>query len=182
MKRPLALVPLALLLLPLAAHAQPRGRTDGPEGSEIGRGGYRAPGAERFSLELGWGASLPSAAPLQAPFGPPLFASLTASFWSGGWLLFDVGGHYDLASDAAALLVGPRVRTAFHPLSVSVGLKAGPYLMRGQGVRFALSPQLGGDLRLGRALLVGLGYALDVPVGGDPPVVQRLYMNVGCRF
>ena len=31
---------VATVVVPLSAGAQPRGRTDGPEGSEYGKGGY----------------------------------------------------------------------------------------------------------------------------------------------
>jgi hypothetical protein len=44
----------AAVVVPLSAHAQPRGRTDGPEGSEYGKGGYADPRESRFSLELNW--------------------------------------------------------------------------------------------------------------------------------
>lgn len=48
----------ALMLLaaaaPLTAGAQERGRTDGPEESEYGKGGYADPGGRGVSLQLDW--------------------------------------------------------------------------------------------------------------------------------
>src|SRR3712207_202677 len=75
---------LALLAaVPLPALAQERGRTDGPEGSEYGKGGYeRSRGGGRFSLEFNWGAAVnQEPPPLDAPDGPPLFVGATASLW-----------------------------------------------------------------------------------------------------
>lgn len=168
---------LAVLLSTAQAGAQERGRTDGPEGSEFGKGGYADPGGGRFSLELNWGAAVQDRAP-----GTPLFAGLTASFWGDDWFLIDVSGAYLAPTGTTLLLVGPRFRTAFYPVSGSLGLKAGAMFIPDFGVRFALSPHVGADVLLGDRVLLGLGYAIDIPVFTEAFLAHRIFMNVGYRF
>ena len=58
------------------ALAQDRGRTDGPEGSEIGKGGYTSGpgGLGGFSLTLDGGGAITIKG---GQFSPPLYAGLT---------------------------------------------------------------------------------------------------------
>jgi hypothetical protein len=172
----------AAVLVSLSAQAQPRGRTDGPEGSEYGKGGYADPMSSRFSLELNWGAAV-AAESWRWGEGPPLFVGLTASVWGDDWYQLDFSGAYLLNSGQVNLLVGPRFRTYGFPLSFNAGLKAGAILLPEAGLRFALSPQAGVDLLLGseERFLLGLGYALDIPIG-SLALTNRLFMNVGYRF
>jgi hypothetical protein len=175
-----ALALVAAVAAPLAAHAQERGRTDGPEGSEYGKGGYADPSGGRFSLELNWGAAI--RADLHRD-GPPLFFGATASFWGDDWYQLDFSGAYLLDGERMDLLVGPRFRTYGFPVSLSAGLKAGAFLIPDVGMRFGFSPQVGLDVATGDSdrIILGLAYALDVPVG-DGDITNRLYMNVGYRF
>ena len=172
----------AAFVLPLAAHAQPRGRTDGPEGSEYGKGGYADPRESRFSLELNWGAAVPAES-WRWGQGAPLFVGLTASVWGDDWYQLDFSGAYVLNDGRVNLLMGPRFRTYGFPLSLNAGLKAGALLIPDVGLRFGLSPQAGVDLLLGgnERFLLGLGFALDTPVGAGG-ITNRLFMNVGYRF
>ncbi len=167
-------VVLLAVTAPVTALAQERGRTDGPEGSEFGQGGYADPGGGHFSLELNWGAST---GPVST--GAPLFVGATASYWADDWFLLDVSGAHLLHDQSTELLIGPRFRTAFFPVSASIALNAGPMFQR-QGVRFALSPQVGGDILLADKVILGLGGAADVVLGGNN--AYRLFMNVGYRF
>lgn len=175
-------------VMPLSAAAQERGRTDGPEGSEYGKGGYESPSERRHSLELQWGAAVNQrSSPAGAPRGPPLFLGLNASFWGDDWYQLDFNGAYVLDGGRLDLLVGPRFRTYGYPLSFHVGLKAGAIFIPEVGLRFGLSPQAGADLLLGRReeILLGLAYALDIPQparadGGSN--THRLFMSLGYRF
>ena len=165
----------SLLLLPALAQAQQRGRTDGPEGSEIGKGGYRSPGEGPLSLALTWGASLPGDP------GPPLFVGLTGTLWLDEWFVFDVAPAYLANSQRFNLLAGPRFRTFGYPVSGSLGLHAGGIVTPEVGLRFGLSPNIGVEALVDRYLM-GLHYALDLPLGGDAAVNHRVFMNVGYRF
>lgn len=190
MKRHLRVWGAAALLaaMPLPALAQERGRTDGPEGSEYGKGGYEDLHGGRFSLELNWGAAVnQEASPAGAPEGPPLFLGLTASFWGDDWYQLDVSGAYLMDGGRLDLLVGPRFRTYGYPLSLHVGFKAGAIFIPEVGVRFGMSPQVGADFLVGDRdnILLGLAYAMDIPQpldsdGGN--LAHRVFLSFGYRF
>ncbi len=77
-------------LLPAAAPAQDSGRTDGPEGSEVGKGGYtRASGSGSFSLSVQWGAAVTDNAP-----HAPLFVGGAAEYWMEDWFQVELSGAY----------------------------------------------------------------------------------------
>jgi hypothetical protein len=172
----------AVLIVTLSASAlasaQERGRTDGAEGSEVGKGGYVRPNGGRFSLQLDWGASLGG-----TPVGPPLFIGLTASLWADEWFVLDAQGAYLADSGRILALIGPRFRTGFYPVSLYAGVRAGLIYsqVRGVGARFGISPSVGADLTLANHVLLGLNYALDWPVAGDG-LGHRIFMNIGYRF
>ncbi len=169
---------IVLLGAPALAVAQERGRTDGPENSEWGKGGYSRPGSNRFSLGLDFGAAIPSNS-----FGAvrtPLYVGLTASYWAMDYFTLDFSPSYSFANDQTNLLLGPRFRTAGYPVSAFVGVKAGPMLVPG-AVYFGISPSVGADLVLAEHILAGLAYNLDIPFGALG-YVHRVGMTVGYRF
>jgi hypothetical protein len=171
------------VVAPLSARAQARGRTDGPEGSEYGKGGYSRASGSGFSLELNWGAAfLARESEARSVSGPPLFIGGTASFGGADWFQLDVSGAYLLQNGQVSALVGPRFRTYGYPVSFHAGLKAGAFLVPDVGLRFGMSPQAGVDVRLANERVVlGLGYALDIPIA-ERGLTNRLFMNVGYRF
>ncbi|MDY7228578.1 hypothetical protein [Hyalangium rubrum] len=178
-----------LAAMPVSALAQERGRTDGPEGSEYGKGGYEDLNGGRFSLEFNWGAAVNQEPPPPgAPDGPPLFLGLTASLWGDDWYQLDFSGAYVMDGGRLDLLVGPRFRTYGYPLSLSLGLKAGAIIIPEVGLRFGLSPQIGADLLIGDRddIILGLAYAPDIPlpveINGSNNVTHRLFMSLGYRF
>ena len=180
---------VALLALgPLSVGAQERGRTDGPEGSEYGKGGYQDLNGGQFSLEFNWGAAVnQGTSPAGAPEGPPLFLGATASFWGDDWYQLDLSGAYVLDGGRLNLLVGPRFRTYGYPLSLHAGLKAGAIFIPEVGVRFGLSPQVGADLLIGNRddIILGLAYALDIPLpawSDGRNNTHRVFMSLGYRF
>ncbi|HEX8436943.1 hypothetical protein [Archangium sp.] len=173
----------AAVVAPLSAQAQERGRTDGPEGSEYGKGGYRRASGSGFALEFNWGAALAARqSEANSLSGPPLFVGATASFGGADWYQFDFSGAYVLRGGQVSALVGPRFRTYGFPLSFSAGLKAGAFFVPDLGLRFGISPQAGVDVLLAHErVVVGLGYALDIPLA-ERGITNRLFMNVGYRF
>src|SRR4051812_18566550 len=85
---------LALFASSLAL-AQERGRTDGPEGSEYGKGGYSRTNAGRFSLMLDFGAAVGTSPPLTGAGNVPLLVGGTATFWGDEWFVLDLDGVYN---------------------------------------------------------------------------------------
>jgi hypothetical protein len=173
----------AAVVAPLSAQAQERGRTDGPEGSEYGKGGYSRRSGSGFALELNWGAAFVARqSESRSLSGPPLFIGGTASFGSADWLQFDISGAYVLQNGQVSALLGPRFRTYGYPVSFNAGLKAGAFLVPDEGLRFGLSPQAGVDVLLANdRIVLGLGYALDIPIA-ERGLTNRLFMNAGYRF
>jgi hypothetical protein len=173
-----ALLCALALAMPFAANAQERGRTDGPEGSEYGKGGYDSPNTGKVSLQLDWGAAV--ATPVN--IGTPLFLGLTGGYWMGDWMALEATGLYIFSNSGAfEAMVGPRFRTGSYPVGFSLGVKGGAFIPSAGVVRFLLSPQVGADVMINRNLLLGLNYALDLPIGSGG-VIHRVYMNVGYRF
>lgn len=177
-------VALACVALSTAAWAQDTGgRTDGPEGSEIGKGGYvRQHGGGKFSLTLDWGAAVLSDGNAH---DTPFVLGGTASFWADDWVVLDLSGEYLFNVEAFEVLVGPRFRAPFYPVSFSGGLKAGTLILTHSGVDtqayFTLSPQASLELTMFDHIPLALTYALDIPIGADD-VVNRIFLSVGYKF
>jgi hypothetical protein len=193
MNRVAKLVGAALLvgaLTPLTAAAQERGRTDGPEGSEYGKGGYSAARAEGpLTLRLEWGAGVTPDVSEQHD-GPPLYVGATATFWTEDWLGLDLSGAYLFDGQRFDLVAGPRFQTWGYYVRFHFALKAGIInvpdedLRSDDGtIRFGLVPEIGTDFVVDRGehVVVGLAYAPDIPIGGGD-VAHRIGVSIGYRF
>ncbi|WP_342375663.1 hypothetical protein NVS55_30835 [Myxococcus stipitatus] len=179
-----ALLSLAVAA-PVSAVAQERGRTDGPEESEYGKGGYSRSGGTGVSLQLDWGAAVNAEKPHRdAPEGPPLYAGATLSVWGADWYSLDASFAYVFDGGRVIGMVGPRFRTWGWPLVFSAGLRAGAiYIPEDEGLRFGISPHLGAEVLMGARdnIVLGLNYNPDIPIGGGG-VSHRLGLGVGYRF
>jgi hypothetical protein len=175
---------LSVLAAAAPCLAQERGRTDGPEGSEYGKGGYFSPtGSHDFSVNFSFGGAIQSDQSDGGKYGAPLFAGVTATFWPSDWVVFDLSGTYVASGRRFNALAGPRFRTPFlYPLSLSAGLQAGVIVLKDAGARFGISPNAMIDFEVTRRILFGLGYALDVPVSSGAGVVHRVFVSAGFRF
>jgi hypothetical protein len=175
---------LAIAQAGTPAFGQGRGRTDGPEGSEYGKGGYERIGglSGRLSLQVDWGGAVEGETTNRYPTnGSPLFLGGTVTYWNTDWFLVDLSGAYIFTSQKGEVLVGPRFRLPYYPVGLSVGIKAGPIFIPNLGTRFGISPIVGVDLSLIDHLVLGLNYAPDIAVGSGG-VTHRFYMSVGYRF
>lgn len=171
-----------------AAFAQAAGRTDGPEGSEVGTGGYQGGSSGRFSIALDFGGDIWLGPALGRPFsrlGVPLYLGGTASLWMTDWFLVDLYSGYSFASGTVPVLVGPRFRSATWPVSISGGLRVGPVFnfdpVQFSRVHFALSPIVSLDMTFARHFIMGLQGSVDIPIAGQAPDI-RIGLNVGYRF
>ncbi len=164
-------------LFPAAAPAQDSGRTDGPEGSEVGKGGYtRASGPGSFSLSVQWGAAVTSNAP-----DAPLFVGGAADYWVEDWFQVELSGAYLFDTKRGQVMIGPRFHSFAWPISLTAAVEAGPIFFQGGTTRFGLSPTAGAEMLFGRHALVGLHYAVDIPIP-DGTVSQRVFLSAGWRF
>jgi hypothetical protein len=179
----LALVSLAALLAAPPSGAQSRGTTTGPEGSEIGKGGYvpASGGPGSFSLQLDGGGAFP----VEGSFSPPLFVGATATYWGTEYYRLDLSGAFIPATDAVDVwqaLVGPSFRTISYPLGFSLGLQAGVQVPTEGDTRFVLSPRAGIDFLVEERILVGLSANYDFVVDDNDRSIVRTYLSVGYRF
>lgn len=174
---------LVSALAPSVALAQPRGRTDGPEGSEYGKGGYSGASDGQFGLTFDWGAAVvPDAGDAD---DPPLFVGATATYGASDWIALDLSGAYLIGAERFNLVLGPKFRTWGGPLTFSAGLQAGAIFLDNDQLRFGLVPKAGIELGIGdnENILAGLNYALDIPLSGEgDDLAHRFYMSVGMRF
>jgi len=179
------LTALGLATLASSGFAQDRGRTDGPEGSEYGKGGYQPAGGLSGHLSLqvdGGGAVEEESNPTgYSSNGTPLYLGGTLSYWYTDWFLVDLSGGYAFTSKKTNALVGPRFRLPLYPLGFSLGLKSGALFIPTLGTRFAISPTVAGDLLIADHLLLALNYTPDIAIGSGG-VTHRFYLSLGYRF
>jgi len=155
------------------------GRTDGPEGSEIGYGGYSAPTVSKFSLAVDGGANI--ALRKSSAEGAPLYLGGTASYWITDWATLGVHVNYAFNTERLVALIGPIFRTDTWPVSFNLGLRAG--IANDEKTRFAISPEIGADMLLVDHFLIGLVVAWDLPIGeGANPSQLRIGLRLGWRF
>jgi hypothetical protein len=180
LKNPVRLALLVAASLATPALAQDLG-TQGPEGSEVGKGGYTSPsGSRRFSATFHWGASFQESSPLSGTPGAPIFVGLSGSWWSTDWFVLDATFNYLLNSSRIEGLVGPRFRTSTWPVSGGLGVQAGLINTPGIGPRFGIVPSGTVDFTIDHRVVLGLSYFLDLAFGA--PVGHRIGMNIGYRF
>lgn len=184
--RSLALVAAAITAWATPAVAQPRqeppGRTDGPEGSEVGQGGYRrAPGPGALQLTVDFGGAITDKGSGEPLHDRPYFIGVDAAWSADDWLLLEVSAAYDFDLERTLVLAGPRFRSPFAPVALGIGVKAG-LMSWSSRTRFGVTPEASAELEVGSRGVFGLHYALDVPVEQDTTVTHRVYLGLGVRF
>ncbi len=187
MKKFSVLFTLALMMTAstaMAAEPEP-GRTDGPEGSEYGKGGYqsgRAPG--RFFVEWRYGA-----ATLESEDGNVEESSTDlVSGLNVGYLLDDhIGlqlGLSHIASDPSANLysIGMRNSLGLEPFNYFFMLDAELYSPDGGSSKFGIAPGVGAEMVLNDKLQVGLRFQHDFIFADDTISINRFTARVQFNF
>jgi len=164
-----------------SAWGQSRGTTTGPEGSEIGKGGYTSGpgGLGGFSLTLDGGGAITIKG---GQFSPPLFGGITASFWNPDWYRIDLSGFYIPDPQIWGVLLGPSFHTTTWPIAFSIGLQAGAYIPNGGTVNFIISPKVGMDWITESHFQLGVFANWDIDVANFDSSVIRIYLSIGYRF
>lgn len=176
-----SLVVCASMLLAGGALAQDRGRTDGPEGSEIGKGGYvSGPGGlGGFSLTLDGGGVIRTSG---AQFSTPLFAGVTASYWNEEFYRIDVSGYYVPDPKLWGALIGPSFHTTTWPIAFSAGFQVGLSIPNQGPVDFLVSPRLGMDWITQSHFQLGVFANWDINVAHYDLSMIRIGLSIGYRF
>jgi hypothetical protein len=171
---------VVLMLAPAVSLAAQPGRTDGPEGSEFGKGGYRRPGTGRLQLSLDIGAPFTPDATASEKSGTQMMAGFNLGYGPDDWYVVEVSGIYDMQLKRTLIEAGPRFRMISWPVAFCLGFKAGP-VFRASTARFAVSPEASLETFVSDQFILALRYAVDVPIG-EKLVTHRAFLSLGMRF
>lgn len=180
---------MALFALAAAAGAaEPEpGRTDGPPGSEYGKGGYpyhRTPG--QFYVEGFLGAAKVDVEPENAPGSDNSETDLIAGFNAGylveDWLGLQFG--YGHIMDQQTDLFSGGVRSAYNmePINYYFSLDAELYSPDQGETKFGIVPGAGIDVVLNNHLSAGLRFQHDFIFADDNISINRFMARVQFKF
>ena len=149
---------LALLSMPLVARES--GRTDGPEGSEVGAGGYAYGGpAGRFYVNPSFGSGIFNGK--TNGNGAGLLYSLNLGYEREGWLAIEGGYSYLSDRTMSIYSLGSRLDYNADPFVYYFSLQAGLYKPEDGESDFGLAPGAGIDIILNDRIRLGLNYKRD---------------------
>lgn len=179
MKRILSILALALLIGG-SAHAQ-TGRTDGPETSEFGKGGYPFGGAlNRFYINAAFGSGF---------FKTPGLNDTNTGFLYGAdfgfemdqWLGIQASYAYLSDRQMSIFSLGSRFAYTYEPFSYHVSLDAGLYAPRNGERNFGLAPGAGIDILASDRVRLGINYKRDfIFTDAQTTEIDRVY--AGLKF
>jgi hypothetical protein len=163
------------------AFAQERGTTQGPEGSEIGKGGYvSGPGGlGGFSLTADGGGAI---AIKGSQYSPPLYAGITASYWEANFYRIDLSGFYIPDPKIWGALLGPSFHTTTWPIAFSAGFQAGLHIPNEGAVNFIISPRVGMDWITESHFQLGVFANFDINLADFDRSIVRVGLSIGWRF
>ena len=164
----------------LAEDASP-GRTDGPEGSEIGKGGYRLAGTPgTWSVSPFMGAAIVEFDDDDSE--TDLMYGLNVGWRTEDWL----GGHasYAFIQDQESSLFGVGVRNIleYEPFNYHLGLDAELYAPGEGDTNFGIAPGVGAEVLLGDNLSLGMQYQRDFIFSDESIAINRFTAKVAFRF
>jgi len=182
---------IVLLVVGLAGTtgaAEPEiGRTDGPEGSEIGTGGYpyfRMPG--QFYVEGFFGASTVDIEPQGGgddTSTTDLIGGVNVGYLMDDWLAFQLGyGHIGGDNPTDLFTAGMRNSVNMEPFNYFFSLDAELYSPDGGSSRFGIVPGVGAEMVLNDHLQVGLRYQRDFIFADDNIGINRFTARVQLKF
>ncbi|MFH1567885.1 MAG: hypothetical protein ABIL09_07770 [Gemmatimonadota bacterium] len=188
MKRAAILV-MVLGLAGAAAAAPPAfGRTDGPEGSEIGQGGYawyRTPG--QVYVEGFFGAAILDIEPENELYpktnNTELLTGFNVGYLTEDWLGIQAGFGRILADDPVDLYtLGVRNSLNMEPFNYFLSLDAELYAPDHGGNKFGLVPGVGAEVVLSDHLQLGLRFQRDFIFANDSIAISRFTARAQYKF
>ena len=181
----IAILGMALIVsagaLPAAAQ-----RTDGPEGSEIGYGGYPWQQRGQLFVEGMFGAAVVDSEPEgldKSISQTDLVSGVSVGYLVEDWLGFQVGYGY-IGGDQKTSLYSAGVRNLlnYEPINAYLSLDAELYSPAGGGSSFGIAPGVGAQVQLSERLGVGLRFQHDFIFADDNISINRFSANVQLRF
>ena len=177
---------LAVLALAVPAFGDDTGRTDGPEGSEYGTGGYRySRTGGAYFLEGFVGAAV-----VDIEFDnsdlelsqTDLFSGVNGGYMVEDWLAFQLGfGHI---SDQKTNLYSAGMRSFYNldPFSYSFSLDTELYSPDVGSSKFGIAPGVGAEMFLSEKLRVGIRFQHDFIFADDDISINRFSGRVQFQF
>lgn len=163
------------------------GRTDGPEGSEIGTGGYpyfRMPG--QFYVEGFFGAATVDIEPEGGgddTATTDLIGGVNVGYLMDDWLAFQLGyGRISGDNPTDLFTAGMRNSLNLEPFNYFFSLDAELYSPEGESAKFGIVPGAGVEMVLNDHLQVGLRYQRDFIFDNDNIGINRFTARVQLKF
>jgi hypothetical protein len=175
-----------VLALGLEADAQGPGRTDGPEGSEYGTGGYgRYRSSGRFFVEGFFGAAAVDIEDEDAGVDfsqTDLLSGVDLGYMVEDWLAFQVGYARIANQNTDLFSLGMRSQYRADPFAYYLSLGAEMYSPERGDDRFGVVPGVGAEMMLGEHLRVGLAYQHDFVLADETIRINRFSARVQVCF
>lgn len=162
------------------------GRTDGPEGSEYGTGGYAHYGTGgQFYVEPFFGAAAVDIEDDQIGLDiseTDLVSGIDLGYMVEDWLAFQVG--YGFISDQKTSLYSAGMRSLYNlePFTYYLSLGAELYSPDEGDDQFGIVPGVGTEMVLSDHLRVGLGFQHDFVFADESIGINRFTARVQFRF
>ena len=161
------------------------GRTDGPEGSEYGKGGYRYSGmGGQYYLEPFFGSAQVGREVEGADESSrtDLVGGFNAGYQIEDWLAFQLGFAYISEQQISLYSAGIRNRYNLEPFGYFFALDAEIYSPEQEKSQFGIAPGAGAELLLSERLRVGLGYQHDFIFSDDNIGINRFTAKLQFKF
>ena len=161
-------------------------RTDGPEGSEIGHGGYPWQERGQFYVEGMFGAAAVDIEPQGGgddSSQTDLLTGVSVGYLMDDWLAFQVGYGY-IGGDQKTNLYTAGIRNHFdaEPFNYYFSLDAELYSPDVGDSKFGIAPGVGAEVVLSERLRAGLRYQHDFIFSNDNISINRFSATVQFRF
>ena len=183
-----AIILIALLALTTRAYADAgQGRTDGPEGSEYGQGGYAHGGQYgRFYVEGFMGSATVEfeegkLSPIRSS-RTDILAGFNAGYMIEDWLGFQLG--YGRISDQDINLYSGGIRSAYstEPFNYYFSLDAELYAPSVGKNHFGIVPGVGAEVILHQNMRVGLRFQRDFIFGDETIKINKFSAKIRVDF
>ncbi len=172
---------IVLLALAVGAQAATPGRTDGPEGSEYGKGGYHHKAQYgRFYTEGFLGAAM-----VESGVEDPetnLITGLNAGYMVEEWLAFQVGFAHILDQNVNLYSGGVRSAYVTRPFNYYFSLDAELYSPDVGDTSFGIAPGVGAEVILNDRLRAGLRFQRDFIFADDMIYINRFTAKIQVDF
>ncbi len=157
------------------------GRTDGPEGSEIGKGGYRFAGTPgTWSVAPFLGAAMVESEGSETE--TDLMYGLNVGWRREDWLGVHAGYAFIQDQETSLFSAGVRNIFEYEPFNYHLILDAELYAPREGDTNFGIVPGVGAEVLLTDHLSLGLQYQRDFIFSDESIGINRFTARVAFRF